>query len=184
MNHDYKTTLRDIVELFYHSPFKIFNINSVDGKTMVKPFGYFISLGMTTSLNQLKLIRDYISRSDYGIDAKLVKICSTKSEEYGDYLNTLLDIPEEEIVKYPSPIPEDLQILELPDVSDLLRKTSDYSSYPFRMKLNEVLEKIGGDWDSYAVQIKDGEPSIFHRFINYKKTENSEYRIGIYATKL
>lgn len=190
MSQDYKVTLRDIVELFYHSPFKIFNINSVDGETMIKPLGYFISLGITTSLDQLRLIRDYISRSDYGIEAKLVKICSVKSDKYGDYLNTILPTPEDEITKYPSPIPNDIQILELQDVANLLREIraqvqkGDYKSCLFQQKLNDVLDKIGGDWDSYAVQIKDNEPGVFHRYINYIKTTNSEYRIGIYATKL
>ena len=60
MNNDYKIILRDIVELFYQPPFKIFNVNSVDGETLVRPFGYFISLGITTSFDILKNIRDLI----------------------------------------------------------------------------------------------------------------------------
>ena len=94
MGNDYKMTLRDIVELFYQSPFKIFNVNSSDGVTLTRPFGYFISLGITTSFDSLRQIRDVIKKSDYGFDARLVELESIKSEEYGDFLNILSDKSE------------------------------------------------------------------------------------------
>lgn len=187
---DYKVILRDIVELFYHSPFKIFNINSVDGETMVKPFGYFISLGITTSMESLKLIRDFISKSDYGFEARLVEIKSTKSEEYGDFLNTLSDIPEEDIHKYESPIPENYQVLGETETKELMTElqdkitSGDFRVSPLRSRITEVLEKIGDQWEDYGVQIKDGFPGIFHKYVNYKKASDAEYRIGIYATKV
>lgn len=184
-----KTILRDIVELFYQSPFKIFNINSVDGETMVKPFGYFISLGITTSLDTLKLIRDYISKSDYGFNARLVEIKSTISEKYGDYLNMLLPTPESDITKYKSELPDGFQVIEETEVKEVLNSIQDLISggdfrlSPILQKFNEALEKIGDDWDLKAVQVKDGVPSVFHKYINYKRDKDSEYRIGIYVTK-
>ena len=96
MTGDYKIILRDIVELFYHSPFKIFNVNSVDRETLMRPFGYFISLGITTSMESLKNIRDIIGKSDYGFEAKIVELESIKSEEYGDFLNVITNKTEEE----------------------------------------------------------------------------------------
>lgn len=189
MNQDYKVTLRDIVELFYQSPFKIFNINSIDGETIIKPFGYFISLGITTSLDSLRLIRDYISKSDYGFESKIVEIKSIKSDKYGDYLNVLLPTRESEIKKYESEPPENIEILDKEGVSKLLRdiqsqiEKGDFRKSPLKQKINEILEKIGDDWDTKSVSMKDGVPGIFHKYVNYKKNEDSEYRIGIYATK-
>lgn len=190
MSQDYKVTLRDIVELFYQSPFKIFNINSIDGETMVKPFGYFISLGITTSLESLKTIRDYISKSNYGIDSRIVEICSTKSDEYGDYLNVLLPTREDEITKYPSSIPDDTQVLEKNQAEELLEdlqikiQEGDFRLSPLKQKICDTLEKIGDDWDTKAIQLKDGVVGVFHKYVNYKRENASEYRIGIYATKL
>ncbi|MDE7345235.1 MAG: hypothetical protein K2N48_00655 [Muribaculaceae bacterium] len=190
MTTDYKVTLRDIVEIFYQSPFKIFNINSVDGETMIKPLGYFISLGITTSLDSLRLIRDYIARSGYGFEAKISEIKSIKSSKYGDYLNILLPTPEDEITKYESVVQEDLELLGKSEATQLLSEITDevrsgnFLRAPIKQKLLDCLSKIGDDWDSYQIQIKAGVPSVFHKFVNYKKTEDSEYRIGIYATKL
>ena len=110
MTGDYKIILRDIVELFYHSPFKIFNVNSVDRKTLVRPFGYFISLGITTSMESLKNIRDIIGKSDYGFEAKIVELESIKSEEYGDFVNVITNKTEWEITKYPSTPPENIKV--------------------------------------------------------------------------
>lgn len=168
MTSDYKVILRDIVELFYHSPFKIFNINSVDGETIVKPFGYFISLGITTSLESLKSIRDFISKSDYGFEARLVEIKSTKSDEYGDFLNMLVEIPEDEIKKYESPLP-DYPILgkeETKELMDALQEkiaSGDFRVSPMKIRISELLEKIGDSWEEYGLQIKDDNPGIFHK---------------------
>lgn len=190
ITQDYKVILRDIVELFYQSPFKIFNVNSIDGETMIKPFGYFISLGITTSMESLRLICDYISKSDYGFEARIVEIKSVKSERYGDYLNTLLPTQESEISKYPSLPPGDLKILEKDEAEKTLEniqgqiREGDFRLSPMKQKLSDILSKINGDWDSYAIQIKDDMLGVFHKYVNYKKTDDSEYRIGIYATKI
>lgn len=190
MTTEYKVILRDIVELFYQSPFKIFNINSLDGKTMVKPFGYFISLGITTSLESLKLIRDYISKSDYGFTAKLVEIKSIKSEEYGDFLNVLLTTPEDEIKKYESDSPTDHQkVLEEEETKNLMSEIQeevskgDFHNTILLRKLTELEQKINGEWDKYSVLMTETEPVVFHKYVNYKKETDAEYRIGIYATK-
>ena len=189
MNNDYKIILRDIVELFYQPPFKIFNVNSVDGETLVRPFGYFISLGITTSFDILKNIRDLISKSDYGFEARLVELESIKSDEYGDFLNVLSDLQENEIKKYPSTPPENIEVLEKEDAENLLSEltekinSGDYSVSMYRQKLADTIKKIA-NWEDHGLQIKDGQPGVFHKFINYKKTDNAEFRIGIYVTKI
>ena len=183
---DYKIILRDIIELFYQPPFKIFNVNSVDGETLVRPFGYFISLGITTSLDFLKNLRDIISRSDYGFEAKLVELKSIKSDEFGDYLNMITSKSESEISKYPSEIKG--EVLGEQEVNELLQSinskidSGDYSLTPLKQKLSDITKKID-NWDEYGVQMKDGLPGIYHKYVNYRKNENSELRIGIYVTK-
>jgi hypothetical protein len=190
MNVDYRNTLREIVELFYQPPFKIFNVNSVDGETLVRPFGYFISLGITTSLDVLKNLRDLISKSDYGFEARLVELESIKSDDYGDFINVLSDLQEDEIKKYPgSSCPEDMKILGKEEAEKMLDELTtkinagDYSLSVYRQRLSDILKKIE-NWDDYGVQIKDGQLGIFHKFINYRKTDKSEFRIGIYVTKI
>ena len=59
----------------------------------------------------------------------------------------------------------------------------DYSVSPIRQKLSEVIKKID-NWEDHGVQMKDEHPGIFHKYINYKKTDDSEFRIGIYVTKI
>lgn len=189
MNNDFKNTLKDIVEIFYQPPFKIFNINSVDGKTLVKPFGYFISLGITTSLDMLRNLRDIIAKSDYGFEARLVEIESTKSDFYGDFLNVLVDLQENEIKKYPSAIPEGTEILEKEDAEKLISKmtekieSGEYAVSVDRQQLIKTFNKID-NWKDFAIQMRNGQPGVFHRYVNYRKAENSEFRIGIYVTKI
>lgn len=189
MTGDYKIILRDIVELFYHSPFKIFNVNSIDGKTLVRPFGYFISLGITTSMESLKNIKDLIGKSDYGFESRIVELESIKSEEYGDFLNVITNKTEDEITKYVSIPPENIKVYTKEESKKLYDEMTekinagDYSTSPIRQKLSEVLKKIE-NWDELSVQIKDGQPGIFHKYINYQKINNSEFRIGIYVTKI
>lgn len=187
--HDYRNLLKDIVELFYHSPFKIFNVNSIDKETLEKPFGYFISLGITTSLEQLRTIRDFISRSDYGFCARLVELESVKSEHYGDFLNALVDKNEDDIEKYVSVPPDDLEVLDREGAEELVKNMSDlissgeYTCACTLTKIQNVMKKIE-NWDEYGLQIKNGIPGVFHKKINYKKEGESEFRIGIYVTKV
>ena len=185
MNNDYKIILRDIVELFYQPPFKIFNVNSVDGETLVRPFGYFISLGITTSFDILKNIRDLISKSDYGFEAKLVELESIKSDEYGDFLNVLSDLQENEIKKYPSTPPENIEVLEKEDAENLLSEltekinSGDYSVSMYRQKLADTIKKIE-NWEDHGLQIKNGQPGVFHKFINYKKISLTFFKMYYY----
>ena len=156
---------------------------------MVRPFVYFISLGITTSFDILKNIRDLISKSDYGFEAKLVELESIKSDEYGDFLNVLSDLQENEIKKYPRTPPENIEVLEKEDAENLLSEltekinSGDYSVSMYRQKLADTIKKIE-NWEDRGLQIKDGQPGVFHKFINYKKTDNAEFRIGIYVTKI
>ena len=182
----YKNTLRDIVEIFYQAPFKIFNVNSTDGKTMIKPIGYFISLGITTSLDSLRTISDYISRSDYGFESRIVELESRVSEEYGDFINTLSG---REVKKYPSIPPPGIKIMGETEATEYLQEltdkinSGDYSVSVEKQKLSDTLRRIT-NWDEFCLQIKDGVPGVFHKYVNYQKNENSENRIGIYVTKI
>ena len=99
---------------------------------------------------------------------------SIKSDEYGDFLNVLSDLQENEIKKYPSTPPENIEVLEKEDAENLLSEltekinSGDYSVSMYRQKLADTIKKIE-NWEDHGLQIKDGQPGVFHKFINYKK---------------
>ena len=70
----------------------------------------------------------------------------------------------------------------LDDLTDKMN-SGDLSVAQERQKVSDLIKRID-NWDEYGLQIKDGQPGLFHKYINYKKGDNSEYRIGIYVTKL
>ena len=72
-----RENIHDLVSIFYRPTFKTFYVNSLDGVNMKKPYGVFVSLGMTTSLETLNNIKDIISDSkDY--NAVLAEISSRR----------------------------------------------------------------------------------------------------------
>ena len=66
-----------LVSIFYQPEFKTFYVNSSDGEKFTMPSGVFVSLGITTSMEVLKSIRDVINTGDE-YSAELVEIVSKR----------------------------------------------------------------------------------------------------------
>lgn len=194
-----KETIHELVEVFYQPPFKTFYINSSDGETFIKPLGVFVSLGITTSLRVLQDIRDVLSKSS-GLSARLAEIKSQKIA--GQFLNYIVPKKESDIVQY--------NMTEFPDLcmdedtaKDLLKRMKEkmisseksdvislYDYCPKISKLSELIDKLNSNpvgWRDHMIQeTPEGEYRIFHKKVNYQRSEidGSEYRIGIYVTEL
>ena len=194
-----KETIHELVEVFYQPPFKTFYINSSDGETFIKPLGVFVSLGITTSLRVLQDIRDVLSKSS-GLSARLAEIKSQKIAV--QFLNYIVPKKESDIVQY--------NMAEFPDLcmdedtaKDLLKRMKEkmisseksdivslYDYCPKISKLSELIDKLNSNpigWRDHMIQeTPEGEYRIFHKKVNYQRSEidGSEYRIGIYVTEL
>lgn len=194
-----KETIHELVEVFYQPPFKTFYINSSDGETFIKPLGVFVSLGITTSLRVLQDIRDVLSKSS-GLSARLAEIKSQKIA--GQFLNYIVPKKESDIVQY--------NMAEFPDLcmdedtaKNLLKRMKEkmisseksdvislYDYCPKISKLSELIDKLNSNpvgWRDHMIQeTPEGEYRIFHKKVNYQRSEidGSEYRIGIYVTEL
>lgn len=195
-----KETIHELVEVFYQPPFKTFYINSSDGETFIKPLGVFVSLGITTSLRVLQDIRDVLSKSS-GLSARLAEIKSQKVA--GQFLNSIVPKKEEDIIQYSMSTFPDLCMGEV-ESKDLLKGMKDkmaspenntdvkalYDLCPKISKLSELIDKLNSNpigWKDHMIQeTPEGEYRIFHKKVNYQRSEDdgSEYRIGIYVTEL
>ena len=80
--------IRNIIEIFYRPKFKIFNINSLDGKVFNHLEGVFVSLGITTSMKVMEDIAEVINTEDNGLKATITEISSKKI--VNQYLNTVV----------------------------------------------------------------------------------------------
>jgi hypothetical protein len=182
--------INEIVEVFYQQNFKTFYINSIDGKTFVKPVGVFVSLGITTSMKAIEDIRSVIANTE-GYSAIIAEISSKKVGN--QFLNTIVNLEtptqyrldnfgdnilnkekaEEELQKLKEKmnIDEDIKILQLyaPKIS----------------KLQDLIDKltISNGWDDHSIMKEDDDYKIYHQKINYKKDGNIEYRIGIFVSE-
>jgi len=185
-NSDTKKLIKDIVDLFYQNRYKIFNVNTINGKTLIKPIGYFISLGITTPISYLMKLKTIIDNSNYGLSAELVELRSSRSESYGDYLNLVTKVGEENIKKYKSNDNLDSfdALMTKEGAESLLNKLD---SLQMKLKLSDVMKKIDGlegGWDDHLIYKKDGVFGVYYSFVNYLKDCDNEYRIGIYVKKL
>lgn len=185
-----KDKVKELVSIFYRNTFKIFYINSSDGENTCKPFGLFVSLGITTSPKVLEDIRSILEENGY-----IAKICEISSKKCGDYqfINTLTD----------NNTPEQYKVTEFEDCV--------FSKEEAEKKLQELKEKINSDqeidilrilvprvsrleelisrlnessgWDLHMIQETEDGFSIFHKFVNYKQVGGVEYRLGIYVSE-
>ena len=80
--------IKNIIEIFYRPKFKIFNINSLDGKVFDHLEGVFVSLGITTSMKVMEDIAEVINTEDNGLKATITEISSKKV--VNQYLNTVV----------------------------------------------------------------------------------------------
>lgn len=185
--------IHDLVEVFYQPTFKTFFVNSVDGNTFTKPTGIFVSLGITTSLKVLIDIRDVINSTDE-YTATLVEISSKKIA--GQFLNTVTnrDPKQYEITDFSNETIMDFEesTKELERLKKIIEDKSDKSlkllkEYaPKITRLKDLMEKLNSTngWNAHLIQKTDsGDYRIFHKFVNYNKVGDLEYRLGIYVVE-
>lgn len=187
-----RNKIHSLVETFYQSGFKTFYINSVDSETFIKPIGVFVSLGITTSLKILEDIKELIkSRSEGEYDAILAEISSKKIS--GQYMNSIIFTghPQQYIIEnLPETVMnEEESRKELERIRSIMNPKESVEvlkKYAPRVsRLKDLIEKLTTTqgWDSHLIQKENEEYKIFHRFINYKKVDDVEYRVGIFVTK-
>ena len=171
-----KDKIQNLVSVFYRNTFKIFYINSCDGENFVKPFGVFVSLGITTSIKTLNDIKDIIRSNGY--DACLAEISSKKSS--GQYLNTLATV---DIVKqYDSEVCDGGSYMDKKKAeSRLLELRSQITSeqdlqllkelVPKISHLEDIMNKLNSNfgWDTHLIKESDDNYQLYHKLVNYKK---------------
>ena len=193
-----KDKVRDIVGVFYQAPFKVFNVNTEDGKSFSSITGVFVSLGLTTPLQTLEEIRNILNNTK-GHKARLAELKSTRY--YGQFLNQITEKSEEEIKPYKLDTPEDSfderQTEEL--LAEMINKCKS-SQNDLNNEIGEITQNIlkikelqnlinstpGGGWsDSVIFRKSSGEFKIFRKTSNYHQLDdNINYRIGIYVEKI
>lgn len=188
-----KEKLRDLVSVFYRNTFKIFYINSEDGETFIKPFGLFVSLGITTSPNILENIRDVLESNGY-----TATICEISSKRFGgQFLNTISNIKspsQYELTEFDDDILDRSRAIQLlEEYKKEINQDQDIevlkTVVPKSARLEELINRLDRTscWDLHMIQrnhFDDSESfNIFHKFVNYKQVDGVEYRLGIYVSK-
>lgn len=180
----------NLISVFYQNCFKVFYINSKDGKNFVKPIGLFASLGLTTSLDTLENIKKILEDNGY-----VARIAEMSSKIVGSqYLNYL---SSEKILKQYETVFDDASIVsEKQAVDELSRREQSLSNSSQDIdtlakeaatvsSLRDSIKRISlmsNGWENHYLQLdkNDGEYSVLHRYINYKQDANVERRIGIF----
>lgn len=180
--------LKKLVEVFYLPPFKIFNINSVDGSNFIRPTGVFVSLGITTSSRTINDIKNIIDSSEE-FSASCVKISSKKVGE--QYLNTVVDntLVQFEEQNLPENTYDKEQAHELLEQlrEDLNREFNDVEAVqklaPQLSSLSELIARQDrlDAWSKELIWKDNGVFKIFHKLVNYLKVGDTEYRLGIFV---
>ena len=183
-----KKDVEKIVEIFYQPNFKLFYINSLDGEKFIKNIGIFVSLGITTSKKILEDIRDILNNNKE-FKATIVEISSKKIS--GQYCNTIVNFnPEQYMVTDfgDNVMDKEKALSELEKLKSLMSPEDDIENLriyaPQISKLSTLIEKlnVNNGWENHLIQNDDGDFKIFHKYVNYKKENDLEYRIGIYVT--
>lgn len=180
--------IHDLVEVFYQPTFKTFYINSTNGVNFVKPVGVFVSLGITTSMKVLEDIKEVINSTEE-YEASLVEISSKKIA--GQFLNTVInDNPKQyKLTDFSENIMDEKAARDyLEKIKGLMSPDQDLGvlkDYAPRVsRLSELIDKLTSTngWDAHLIQdCGNGEYRIFHQYVNYKKEDDLEFRIGIYV---
>ena len=178
MNIIDKEQIHELVGLFYTTPYKTFYVHSTDGKSFNKPTGVFVSLGITTSLKSIESIKDILDNYQ-GFAAEVVEIKSTKVS--GQFLNVISK--KDNISQYDMEvIPE--KCFNREESLEYFPKTS-IEEHKWKA-LFEKIDASENSWEDKLLQDENGEVRIFHKKVNYRKSqeEDAEYRIGIYVTEV
>ena len=184
-----KDKVKELVSIFYRNTFKIFYINSSDGENICKPFGLFVSLGITTSPKVLEDIRGILE--DNGYVAKICEISSKKSGEF-QYINT---ITKNKPCQYrvdnfdTNVISRELAVDKLSKLKEMVNSDQELevlrTVVPKVSRLEELIQRLDetDSWDLHMIQETSDGFSIFHKFVNYKQEDGIEYRLGIYVSE-
>lgn len=181
--------IHDLVEVFYQPTFKTFYINSTNGTTFIKPIGVFVSLGITTSMKVLEDIENIINSTEE-YEAKIVEISSKKVA--GQFLNTITnkeDPKQYKLTNFSDNIMDEKRSKEkLEEMKNLMSPDQDLEilkTYAPRIsRLQDLIDKLTttNGWNAHLIEEKaNGDYNIYHQFVNYKKEDEIEFRIGIYV---
>lgn len=182
-----KEKIYDLVGVFYQPTYKTFSVNSIDGESFIKPVGVFVSLGMTTSMKGLEDMKNIITDSGEYI-AQIAEISSKKVGS--QFLNTIINISNP--TQYESEIGDDVMneeesLAELERLKSLMTPEQDLEVLkkyaPKISKLQDLINKLtrSNNWPYHLIQKKDDDYGVYHKFLNYKRDGDTEYRIGIYV---
>lgn len=189
-----KEKIREIVEVFYQAPFKVFGVNSEDGKSFSKISGVFVSLGLTTPLQTLIEIKNILNNTK-GHKARLAELESTKF--CGQFLNRITEKSEDEIKPYELKSPEnsydEKQTRELiDDLVNICKLGSE--GINVENNIGEIIQNIqkikelqqylntSGGWEDSVIVKKENDYKIFRKTSNFNQVSNEvNYRIGIYV---
>jgi len=182
--------VNDIVEVFYQQNFKTFYINSIDGKTFIKPLGVFVSLGITTSMKSLEDIRSAIANTgDYS--AVIAEISSKKIGN--QFLNTVINLetPEQYTLNnsgdnFLNKEKAEEELGKLKEKMNTKEDTAVLQEYaPKVSKLQDLINKLTttNGWESHNILKENENYKIYHQKVNYKKEGDTEYRIGIFVSE-
>ena len=182
--------IHSLVSVYYQPSFRTFYVNSEDGSTFVKPIGIFVSLGITTSKKTLDDIRTIIE--NHGYKTELAEISSVKDSSSDQFLNRLINTgnPDQYLVTdydKDTIMDKEESMKELNRLKSLLTPDQELNVLkeisPKVSKLIDLINKLDPDgWDSHYIQKEGNDYRIFHRYINYKREGDVEYRIGIFVS--
>lgn len=184
-----KAKIHNLVSVFYQPVFKTFFINSVDEQSFIKPFGIFVSLGITTSMKTIEDIKNIIQDTEE-FSAQIAELSSRKVG--GQFLNTItnLDNPQQfEVQEFPEGIMnEEESRAELERLKSIMNPDEELETLklyaPRVSQLQDLIDKLtsSGGWNAHFIQKKEeGDYGVFHKFVNYRNNGDVEYRIGIYV---
>ena len=192
-----KDKIREIVEVFYQAPFKVFSVNSEDGESFSKISGVFVSLGLTTPIQTLIEIKNILNNTK-GHKARLAELESTKF--CGQFLNRITEKTEDEIKPYDLATPDNSYDEKQTKVliEELVQKCKipndeanvDYSIGEIIQDIQKIKElqqylDASGGWKDSVIVKKDNNYKIFRKISNYNQSSNDiNYRIGIYVEEV
>ena len=190
-----KERVKEIIEVFYQAPFKVFNVNTEDGQSFSNVSGVFVSLGLTTPLQTLEEIKNILNNTK-GHKARLAELKSTRY--YGQFLNQITEKEEEEIKPYKLDTPKesydeaqtDKLLEEMISIckssqNDPNNNIGEITQNILKIKeLQGLINSTGGWEDSVIFKKSSGEYKVFRKTSNYYQVDdNVNYRIGIYVEK-
>jgi hypothetical protein len=177
-----KDRIHELVEIFYQKPpFKTFYVNSTDGETFVKPTGVFVSLGITTSMKTLEDLRDILSKTP-GIKSSIVEIESVKVA--GTFMNHIINTNPTQYEVDPETVKPNT-VLTKEETEEELKSLEKIGKRDEATKLKDAITRVQESpepWTTHSVmKLESGGYRVFHRYVNYKKSDDTEYRLGIYV---